>query len=74
MNRRNFLINGGTALAGLFLANGTSRLDADSHATHIEEYINEREKSMKTAVSIVDDAFYINGEITYPGRSYQDIK
>ena len=26
---------------------------------------------MKTAVSIVDDAFYINGEITYPGRFYQ---
>lgn len=74
MNRRNFLISGGTALAGLFLANGTSRPDTDSHATHIDEYINEREKSMKTAVSIVDDAFYINGEITYPGRSYQDHK
>ena len=29
---------------------------------------------MKTAVSIVDDAFYINGEITYPGRSYQGNK
>ena len=29
---------------------------------------------MKTAVSIVDDAFYINGGITYPGRSYQDHK
>ena len=72
MNRRNFLISGGTALAGLFLANGISRLDADSHATHIDEHINERKKSMKTAVSIVDDAFYINGEITYPGRSYQD--
>ena len=25
---------------------------------------------MKTAVSIVEDAFYINGEITYPGRFY----
>ena len=35
--------------------------------------VNEREK-MKTAVSIVDDAFYINGEITYPGRSYQGNK
>ena len=29
---------------------------------------------MKTAVSIVDNAFYINGEITYPGRFYQDNK
>ena len=29
---------------------------------------------METAVSIVDDAFYINGEITYPGRSYQGNK
>ena len=29
---------------------------------------------MKTAVSIVDDAFYINGNITYPGRSYQGHK
>ena len=29
---------------------------------------------MKTAVSIVDDAFYINGEITYPRRFYQDHK
>lgn len=29
---------------------------------------------MKTTVSIVDDAFYINGEITYPGRSYEDNK
>ena len=29
---------------------------------------------MRTAVSIVDDAFYINGEITYPGRSYQGNK
>ena len=29
---------------------------------------------MKTAVSIVEDAFYINGEITYPGRFYQDHK
>ena len=29
---------------------------------------------MKTAVSIVDDAFYINGEITYPGRAYQGHK
>ena len=29
---------------------------------------------MKTAVSIVDDAFYINGEITYPGCFYQDHK
>ncbi|MDE0685204.1 MAG: hypothetical protein OXI63_19940 [Candidatus Poribacteria bacterium] len=29
---------------------------------------------MKTAVSIVDDAFYINGKITYPGRFYQDNK
>ena len=29
---------------------------------------------MKTAVSIVDDAFYLNGEITYPGRFYQDHK
>ena len=29
---------------------------------------------MKTAVSIIDDAFYINGEITYPGRFYQGNK
>ena len=29
---------------------------------------------MKTAVSIVDDAFYINGEITYPGRFYEGNK
>lgn len=36
--------------------------------------INTKEKKMKTAVSIVEDAFYINGEITYPGRFYQDNK
>ena len=29
---------------------------------------------MKTTVSIVDDAFYINGEITYQGRSYEGNK
>ena len=29
---------------------------------------------MKTTVNIVDDAFYINGEITYPGRSYEGNK
>ncbi len=29
---------------------------------------------MKTTVSIVDDAFYINGEITYPGRAYEGNK
>lgn len=29
---------------------------------------------MKTAVSITLDAFYINGEITYPGRFYQGNK
>lgn len=27
-----------------------------------------------TSVSITDDAFYINGEITYPGRSYEGHK
>lgn len=29
---------------------------------------------MKTDVSIVEDAFYINGEITYPGRFYEGHK
>ena len=27
-----------------------------------------------TSISIIDDAFYINGEITYPGRSYEGHK
>lgn len=29
---------------------------------------------MKTAVSIVDDAFYINDKITYPGQTYREHK
>ena len=28
----------------------------------------------QTAVSIADDAFYINGKITYPGRFYNGHK
>ena len=74
MNRRHFLINGITALAGLFLVNCPTRLHADHREIYIDRRRKEREKVMKTAVSIVNDAFYINGEITYPGRFYQDNK
>ena len=34
----------------------------------------ELKMTRHTSVSITDDAFYINGEITYPGRSYEGHK
>ena len=65
-----------TAMAPNVLIGSTLAFGAQTNrsGSRAKVQYNTKEKKMKTAVSIVEDAFYINGEITYPGRFYQDNK
>ena len=44
MNRRNFLISGSTALAGLFFVSGHPKLFADPHETRMDRRTNGKER------------------------------